>query len=332
MCVLGAGTWGIVLAQLARDNGHSVRAWDFSAEVVEQLTKTRGNPRLGDFKVSEDIGLSADMGEALEGAEVGIIVVPSVFVRATFEKVRELEAARGVGLWVICSKGIEPETLLPLHEVVAQVLGREARDRIGVLGGPTHAEEVARGLPATIVAAGENPEVAVSIQDLLFNPRFRVYTQDDVLGVELGGALKNVIAIAAGISDGMGFGDNARAALVTRGLAEIMRLGEAMGAQRDTFMGLSGVGDLVVTTCSAHSRNHRFGELLAEGMTCEEALKGVGMVVEGHATARSAFDLAKKFTIDMPITKAVHGILYKDVPATEALKALLSRAARSEKE
>jgi glycerol-3-phosphate dehydrogenase (NAD(P)+) len=332
VAVLGAGTWGIVLAQLLHENGHGVSAWDFYAEVIEKLKTARGHPRMPGFSLSPEILLTSDIGEVLRGAEAAVLVVPSLAIRGTCEKIRELKLHEQVKTWAIASKGIEPSSLKPLNEVVVEVLGEPVRPCVGVLSGPTHAEEVARKLPATLVAAAENPDTAARIQQLFFNPFFRVYTQDDVLGVELGAALKNVIAIAAGVSDGFGFGDNTRAALITRGLAEIMRLGVTMGARRETFMGLSGLGDLVVTTSSVHSRNHRFGELLAEGKSCEEALKGVGMVVEGYATAQSAHALAKKFGVEMPISEAVYRVCYEGLGPREALQALLARGAKSEKE
>lgn len=330
--VLGAGTWGIVLAQLLADGGHRVRAWDYHAHVVEGLRKNRSNPRLPGFMISEKVELESDLAAALEGSEIAVIVVPSTAVRSACETIRKLGAHERIRTWVIASKGIEPVTLLPMHDVLVEVFGEGVRARIGVLGGPTHAEEVARNLPATIVAAATDLQFAEEIQQLFFHPRFRVYTQDDLLGVELGGALKNVIAIAAGVSDGLGFGDNARAALITRGLAEMVRLGVVMGARRETFMGLSGLGDLVVTTSSVHSRNHRFGELLAEGKNCKQALEGVGMVVEGYATAQSARALAKKFGVDMPITEVVYRVLYEGLPAQDGLRALLARGAKSERE
>lgn len=328
--VLGAGTWGIVLAQVLAQNGHAVRAWDFFPEVIETLKRDGSSPRLPEFKVDPSIELVADLEAAARGAEVVVIVVPSTAVRQTCESLKKVGITGSDKTWVICSKGIEQDTLMLLDAVVADVMGRKTEERIGALSGPSHAEEVSRGLPTTVTACSAHPEIAHEIQNLFFNPHFRVYTHDDIVGVELGGALKNVAAIAAGISDGMGFGDNTRAALVTRGLAEIVRLGVEMGARRDTFMGLSGLGDLVVTTGSPHSRNHRFGEYLAQGMTCDEALEAVGMVVEGHATAKSAHALARKFHVEMPIAAAVYRVIYEDVPARKALEELLSRERKSE--
>jgi glycerol-3-phosphate dehydrogenase (NAD(P)+) len=328
--VLGAGTWGIVLAQVLAKNGHRVRAWDFFPEVVEALRRDRVTPRLPDFEVDASIELVTELGDAARDAEMIVLVVPSTAVRQTCESLKKLGVVGAGKTWVVCSKGIEPETLMLLHEVVEDVMGGDVSHHIGALSGPSHAEEVSRGLPTTVTACSHDPAVAEEIQAAFFNPRFRVYTHDDIVGVELGGALKNVAAIAAGISDGMGFGDNSRAALVTRGLAEMVRLGVAMGARRDTFMGLSGLGDLVVTAVSPHSRNHRFGEYLAQGMSCEDALKAVGMVVEGYASARSAHALARKHDVEMPIADAVYSVIYEGLSAREGLEQLLAREKKPE--
>lgn len=330
--VLGAGTWGIALSGVIARNGHKVRAWDYYPKVIEDLKRTRSTPRLPDYQIDEAVELVADLEDAARGAEVLVIVVPSTAVRQTCESLKKVGITGSDKTWVICSKGIEPDTLMLLDAVVADVMGRKTEERIGALSGPSHAEEVTRGLPTVVTACSSNPEVAQEILDVFFHPRFRVYTHDDIVGVELGGSLKNVIAIAAGVSDGMGFGDNSRAALVTRGLAEMVRLGVEMGARRDTFMGLAGLGDLVVTTSSSHSRNHRFGEYLAQGMTCDEALEAVGMVVEGYATAKSANALSRKFHVEMPITEAVYRVIYEDMPARKALEQLLSREPKAELE
>jgi glycerol-3-phosphate dehydrogenase (NAD(P)+) len=330
--VLGAGTWGLALAGVVARNGHAVRAWDFFPKVIEDLKRTRTTPRLPDYRIDESIELVADLDEAARGAEVIVVVVPSTAVRQTCESLKKVGITGSDKTWVICSKGIEQDTLMLLDAVVADVMGHKTEERVGALSGPSHAEEVTRGLPTMVTACSTNPEVAEEILNVFFHPRFRVYTHDDIVGVELGGALKNVAAIAAGVSDGMGFGDNSRAALVTRGLAEIVRLGVEMGARRDTFMGLSGLGDLVVTTGSPHSRNHRFGEYLAQGMNCEQALEAVGMVVEGYATAKSAYALARKFHVEMPIAEAVYKVLYESLPARDVLEQLLSREPKSETE
>ncbi len=331
VAVLGAGTWGLVLAKILSQNGHAVRSWDFFPAVIEKLKKDRTHPRFQGWKIPEDIALTADLAEALKGVEVVVLAVPSIAVRSICEALREAKLDSAIQLWVICAKGIESESLMPLHAVVGDVLGKDLQAKCCVLSGPSHAEEVAQGLPATVVACSSNPSAAEEAQKLFFQPRFRIYTHDDVLGAELGGSLKNIFAIAAGISDGMGLGDNARAGLITRSLVEMIRLGVAMGARQETFMGLSGIGDLIVTATSRHSRNHQFGELLARGKTSDEALKEVGMVVEGYNTVKAACALGKKFDVEMPISEAVRKVIFDDVPAAKAIQGLLSREAKPEK-
>lgn len=328
--VLGAGTWGITLADILARNGHSVACWDINAALIESLNRERRHPKLGDFAIDEAVVLTADLHAALSGARACVLVVPSQVLRGACAAVKADPAAAGIDSWVICTKGIEQGSLLPMNEVLAQVLGEASAARAGILSGPSHAEEVSRGLPTTVVACARDAELARSIQRWFFRPYFRVYTVGDMLGVELGASIKNVIAIAAGISDGLGFGDNTRAALMTRGLAEIVRLGLAAGAKLETFMGLSGIGDLIVTAGSRHSRNHTFGVLLAEGASVPEALERVGMVVEGYATARSARELAKKWSVEMPITEAVYRVLYEALPVRRMVEGLLSRDPKPE--
>ncbi len=330
-CVLGAGTWGITLADILAQNGHDVRCWDIDVQLIAELDQTRKHPKLEDFQLSPAVALTNDLKQALTGARHCVLVVPSKVMRTVCESLKATGLSEAIETWVICSKGIEQETLMLMHEVLGDVLGEEAKRRAGVFSGPSHAEEVARRLPTTVTACAERPEKAQQIQEWFFRPFLRVYTHDDMTGVELGASVKNVIAIAAGISDGMGFGDNTRAALMTRGLAEIVRLGLACGARLETFMGLSGIGDLIVTAGSKHSRNHTFGEFLAQGMNCEEALKKVGMVVEGYTTARSALLLGRKHQIEMPITEAVYSICYEGVPSRQAVEALLSRDPKPER-
>ncbi len=330
VAVLGAGTWGSALAGILTGKGHDVRAWDIDAQIIRRLRETRTHPRLPGFRLGEAARLTTNLAEAVEGARVILIAVPSGAVRATAQALAESRADGRAEAWLICSKGMDPETLKPLHEVLEEVLGAEIRGGAAALGGPSHAEEVVQGVPTTVVAAAPQAELRRRIQRMLFLPRFRVYTHDDLLGVELGGALKNVIAIAAGVSDGQGFGDNTRAALITRGLAEILRLGVKMGARAETFMGLSGLGDVVVTCTSRHSRNHRFGELLAAGRSAEAALAEVGMVVEGYAATRCAIGLARRHEVEMPLAAAVHAMLFEGLTVGDALEGLLAREARSE--
>ena len=268
--------------------------------------------------------------QALAESDVAVLVVPSRAVRSACEAAKKAGLAESIDTWVIASKGIEQETYLLLHQVVEDVLGTQAGSRVAVLSGPSHAEEVSRRMPTTVVACANDPQRAEAVQNWFFRPHLRVYTHNDMLGVELGGAIKNIIAIAAGIADGMGFGDNSRAALMTRGLAEIVRLGLAAGARLETFMGLSGIGDLIVTAGSRHSRNHQFGEFLAQGLSCEEALDQVGMVVEGYFTARAARQYANQFNVEMPIAEAVYTVLYEGKPPALALEELLAREPKPE--
>ena len=326
--VLSAGTWGISLACLLHAKGHQVRVWEFAQAVVDTLRATRRHPKLPDLVIPPELDLSTDMPALVRGAEVIVCVVPAAHLRQT---ARSLAQAGYAGQpVVVCTKGIEQGThALPL-DVVREELGAACAGKLGVLSGPSHAEEVSRGLPTAVTAAAEEPALAERIRDLFATPRFRIYTQADVRGVELGGALKNVIAIACGISDGLGFGDNAKAGLITRGLSEILRLGVSLGARSETFFGLAGVGDLVVTCMSRHSRNWKFGSLLGAGMPVEQALQEVGMVVEGYYTARAAVDLAVAQGVDMPITQAVAGVLFEGHKPAEAVPRLMLRDPKSE--
>ncbi len=330
LVVLGAGTWGITLATVLAENGHPVRCWDIDAPLLERLDRERRHPRLGEFAVHPAIEMQADLAAALDGAEAVVLVVPSHAMRSALGAIRATGHAAGVAHWVICTKGIENETGLLMHELLAEELGAEAGARACVLSGPSHAEEVSRHMPTMLVASGPDMEQARAVQALFLRPYLRIYSHDDMLGVELGGAIKNVIAIAAGALDGMGMGDNTRAALITRGLAEIVRLGLAAGARLETFIGLSGVGDLIVTAGSRHSRNWQFGNLLAGGASAEEALARVGMVVEGYYTARSARLLAARYGVEMPIVEAVCQVLFEGISPRRAVKELLARDPKPE--
>jgi glycerol-3-phosphate dehydrogenase (NAD(P)+) len=328
--VLGAGTWGITLADILARNGHRVNCWDIDGGLIERMNHERRHPKLGDFAIDEGVMLTSDLNQALEGARACVVVVPSQVLRKACQAVAAAPAGAGIEAWVICTKGIEQGSLLTMHGVLREAAGEAAAARTGLLSGPSHAEEVSRGLPTTVVACARDAALAREIQSWFHRPYFRVYTHDDMLGVELGGAIKNVIAIAAGISDGLGFGDNTRAALMTRGLAEIVRLGLTAGARLETFMGLTGIGDLIVTAGSRHSRNHTFGNYLAEGMGADEALKRVGMVVEGYATAKSAHELAVKYGVEMPITEAVYQVLYEGLSVRQMVEGLLAREPKPE--
>jgi glycerol-3-phosphate dehydrogenase (NAD(P)+) len=264
----------------------------------------------------------------LEGAEAIVCAVPAVHMRETC---RRLAGAGYAGQFlVICTKGIEQGTLSLMHEVAQAELGPAVRSRLAVLSGPSHAEEVSLGMPTAVAVAAESQETAQAVQQLFMQRSFRVYTLTDVAGAELGGALKNVIAIACGISDGLGFGDNAKAALITRGLTEIIRLGLSLGARVETFYGLSGIGDLVGTAMSRHSRNWRFGKLLGEGVPAEEALERIGMVVEGRYTVEAAVALGQRQGVELPITDAVSAVLFHELPPLEAVSGLMLRDPKSE--
>ena len=326
--VLSAGTWGISLATLLHGNGHRVRVWEYDAAVVQTLRDTRRHPRLKGLEVPEALEISTDLAAMVQGSAVIVCVVPAVHQRQTCAALR---AAGYAGqLVVICSKGIEQGTHMLMHQVTVDELGAEHAGRVAVLSGPSHAEEVSLGMPTAVTAAAESMEVAGQVQRLFMAPRFRVYSHADVLGVELAAALKNVIAIACGISDGLGFGDNAKAGLITRGLTEIVRLGLALGAREETFYGLAGVGDLVVTCMSVHSRNWKFGSLVGGGTPPEQALTDVGMVVEGYHTVRAAVELAAEHGVDMPITKAVGAVLFQGLDPLQSVAGLMLRDAKSE--
>jgi glycerol-3-phosphate dehydrogenase (NAD(P)+) len=328
IALLCAGTWGISLATLLHGKGHAVRVWEVAPEVVRVLSETRRHPKLPDLRIPPDLPLTTDIAACLHGAEAIVFVPPAAHLRET---ARRVAAAGYAGQRaIICSKGIEQGShALPL-EVVREELGPAAEGRIGILSGPSHAEEVSRGLPTAVAAAAADLALAEWIRDLFATPRFRIYTQTDVVGVELAAALKNVIAIACGISDGLGFGDNAKAGLITRGLQEILRLGTARGARPETFFGLAGIGDLVVTCMSRHSRNWKFGSLVGAGTAPERALKDVGMVVEGYYTVRAAVELAAQAGVDMPISQAVAAVLFHGQAPLEAVSALMLRDPKSE--
>ena len=330
VCVFGGGTWGATLAWMLRRKGLGVRLWEFSLDVVAALRGARVPAKLPHLRLQDDIEITHDLAEACAGAAHWVIVVPSHGVRALARALKPLLSSAPPQTITLCAKGIEPETGLTLTQVAAAELGEPAGARIVALSGPSHAEEVSREMPTTVVSAAMDAALARRVQELFATPVFRVYTSPDTLGVELGGALKNVIAIAAGVCDGMGFGDNTRAALITRGLAEMTRLGVRMGARAETFAGLAGLGDLVVTATSHHSRNRNFGELLGRGVPADEARRRIGMEVEGVYAARSARLLSQRHGVEMPISAEAYAILYESKPAAEAVKALLSRDPKPE--
>jgi len=330
IAVLGGGTWGCTLATLLHRHGYDVSLWEFDPEVVRSLVETRRPAKLPGLDLPPAIAIANDMGAAVGGATVVVFAVPSVGMRSTAETLKRARADFSDLLFVICTKGLEKNTDKTMSQVLLDVFGEAIRDRLGVLSGPSHAEEVSRQAPTTVTAAAYSAETAQRIQAIFFDHNFRVYTHDDVLGVEMGAATKNVIAIAAGICDGLGMGDNAKAALITRGLAEMMRLGRALGVREQTLAGLSGMGDLIVTAISRHSRNRNFGELLAQGLTPQQAAAAVGMVVEGVPTARVVCEMARRLNIELPISQAVFSVLYEAKPVLQAVEELLERRPKPE--
>ncbi|ARA92192.1 glycerol-3-phosphate dehydrogenase [Rhodothermaceae bacterium RA] len=329
IAIFGAGSWGTALAVSLAHGGQDVMLWARRPDAAAAMARTRHNPTyLPEAAIPEAVRITADLAEAAERAHFWVIATPSQSVRAL---ARQLEPHVHDDLIVVSlAKGIENGTLMTTTQVLRDVLRSVPSARIGVLYGPSHAEEVALGKPTTLVAAAPSLAVAHVIQSVFMTPRLRVYVNDDVLGVEIGGSVKNVLAIAAGMSDGVGFGDNAKAALITRGLAEIQRLGLAMGADAATFSGLAGIGDLVVTCMSRHSRNRYLGEQIGRGRTLEEVEAEMQMVAEGVRTTVSVCELARRHGIEMPITEAVHAILFEGKRPAEAVEELMSRSAKHE--
>ena len=325
--VLGSGGWGTALALLLLENGHKVTLWSYKEEESAALREKRENPVLPGVPLPEKLSLTADIACVRDSAAV-VLATPSFAVRATARQAKPFLAPGAVMISV--SKGVEKDTSLTLTEVIAQEVGED--HPIVALSGPSHAEEVGRGVPTVVVSASRDEKSAKLVQDLFMNERFRVYTTDDVVGVELGAALKNVIALCAGISDGLGYGDNTKAALMTRGLTEIARLGEALGGRKETFAGLAGLGDLIVTCTSMHSRNRRCGIAIGKGTAPEQAVKEMGMVVEGYYAAANAKALADKVGVEMPITQAACRVLYEGRSPQEAMMELMTRERKQESE
>ena len=319
--VIGSGSWGTALARVLSKNGHEVTLWSRRDEESRMLREERENKsKLPGVKLPDDILCTTDLEQTVEGKDILVLATASPSIRSMAKKMAPYVAAGQ--LIVDVSKGIEESTLMILTDVIAQEI---PQCRAAVLSGPSHAEEVGRDIPTTVVAGAKDRETAEYIQNLFMNKVFRVYTSPDMLGIELGGALKNVIALAAGAADGLGCGDNTKAALITRGIAEMSRLGVAMGGHIETFNGLTGIGDLIVTCASMHSRNRRAGILIGQGKTMQEAMDEVKMVVEGVNSAKAAKTLAEKYGIDMPIVQEVNQVLFEDKPAREALADLMLR-------
>lgn len=325
---LGAGTWGFALTSLLSLNGHTVTLWTSREEFAAQLRKTRAHPKLSHFQLDESVTFTSDLDEALDGAECVVESVTSAGLRPVLEKVKA-KGALNCPL-VITSKGIEQDTGLLLHEVALDIFGAGFREQIACLSGPSLADEVIKQLPASVVSAAHNKELMNMVCDLFASPFFRVYPNSDISGVAFGGAMKNIMAIACGISDGLGFGDNTKAALMTRGLHEIRKLSVTKGCSPETLNGLSGMGDLCVTCLSTLSRNYSFGRLIAEGLDPKAARAKIGMAVEGMYTCVSARQLGQKHKIPVPITEAIYSILYHDLNPRDAVKALLQREIKEE--
>ena len=325
IAILGIGTWGSALAMTLRKNNHSLSLWTFSKEEEAELKKTREPKNLPGTRFAEDIEITSSLETALRDKELIIFAVPSLFTRSVGEQVKEFVTPEQILLTV--SKGIEEKSLLTMSQVLEEIF---PENPVAVLSGPSHAEEVSRFLPTTIVCAAKEEDCAKKIQKAFLSDSFRVYINKDVLGVEIGAALKNVIALAAGIADGLGYGDNTKAALITRGITEIARLGQAMGGHLETFAGLSGRGDFIVNGASKHSRNRKAGVLIGEGLSYEEAMKEVGQVVEGVYAAKAALALGKKYSIDLPIVNEVNLVLFSDKSPKQAVMDLMLRDSRAE--
>ena len=318
--IIGAGTWGTALGVLLCHNGHRVTLWSAFQEDIQYLKENGMHKNLPGAELPEEMAFTASMEEAVREKELLVLAVPSIYVRTT---------ARAMAPWctegqlvVNVAKGIEESTLMTLTQVIGDEIPGAC---VAVLSGPSHAEEVSRGIPTTCVAGAETEDQARFIQSIFMSPSFRVYTSPDVLGIELGGALKNVIALAAGIADGLGYGDNTKAALITRGIDEIARLGTEMGGAFETFNGLSGIGDLIVTCASMHSRNRRAGILIGKGYSMEEAMREVNMVVEGVYSAKAAWQLAKNYQVPMPIVEQVNQVLFYGKSPAEGVMDLMMR-------
>ena len=323
--VVGSGAWGTALAICLNKNGHDVVLWTFEKDLVAQMRETRHNPRLPIAVLPDGIEISSDYS-CVSGCQLVVVATPSFPIRGVCKGIAPYLEENAV---VVCvTKGLEDGTLLRMSEVVEQETGH----KVVALTGPSHAEEVAVGIPTGCLAACEEQKSAEFVQDAFTSDNFRIYTSSDVVGAELGGALKNVIALCAGVTDGLGCGDNTKAMLMTRGLTEMGRLGVSMGAKKETFAGLSGVGDLIVTCTSMHSRNRRAGILIGQGLSPKEAMEQVGAVVEGYYAAKSAWDLCVKQGVEMPILQAAYNVLYNGASPAEAMRDLLVRQPKSETE
>ena len=324
--VIGAGSWGTALAVVLAKNGHQVTVWSIIEDEITMLKEKHEHvDKLPGVKLPDSMEFTTDLEQAVQTSDMLVLAVPSIFTRSTAKSMAPFVKD---GQIIVCvAKGIEETTLMTISDIVEQEIPNAD---VAIMCGPSHAEEVGVGLPTTVVAGARTKATAEKVQDVFMNEVFRVYTSPDVLGMELGGSLKNVIALAAGVADGLGFGDNTKAALITRGIAEISRLAIAMGAKAETLAGLTGIGDLIVTCASKHSRNRKAGMLIGQGYTMEEATKEVKMVVEGIYSAKAARALAQKYEVDMPIIDIVNQVLFENMSAKEAVVELMEREKCSE--
>ena len=321
--VIGSGGWGIALAILLHKNGHNLTIWSFDKKEAEELKTTRENKtKLPNILLPEDIKVTDDLKEAVNDKDILILAAPSKAIRSVSKSLKNI--IKDNQIIVNVAKGLEEDTLETMTDIIEEEL-KGKKPQVAVLSGPSHAEEVGKGIPTTCVVSAHNKELTLYLQNIFMNPSFRVYTSPDMLGIEIGGAFKNVIALAAGIADGLNYGDNTKAALITRGIKEIASLGVAMGGEQSTFYGLTGLGDLIVTCASMHSRNRRAGILLGQGKTLDEAIKEVNMVVEGVYSAKSALMAAKKYNVEIPIIEQVNAVLFENKNAAEAVNELMIR-------
>lgn len=329
--VIGAGSWGTALSMILTENGHEVRIWGNDPKQLDEINQHHTNQQfLPEVILPAEIKAYHSLEEALDGVDTVLVVVPTKVIRVVMKQIAAV-AKRPLTI-IHASKGIEPGTSKRISEMITEEMPGELLEGVVVLSGPSHAEEVAEKLLTTVTSASTNLEAAGRVQDLFMNHYFRVYTNPDVIGVELGGALKNIIALGAGVIHGLGYGDNAKAALMTRGLVEITRLGVAMGARKETFSGLTGMGDLIVTCTSVHSRNWRAGNMIGKGQSLDDVLEGMGMVVEGVRTAEAAHILAEQVGIEMPITNAIYSVLFEGKCPKEAAADLMGRVKKHEME
>ncbi|PNV59763.1 NAD(P)H-dependent glycerol-3-phosphate dehydrogenase [Clostridium sp. chh4-2] len=318
--IIGAGSWGIALSLLLHNNGHKVTVWSALEQEIAELNEKHEHHSLPGVKLPEQMNFTVDLETAMKDKDLLVLAVPSVYTRQTARQMNQF--CKDGQIIVNVAKGIEEATLMTLSDIIEEEIPSA---NVAVLSGPSHAEEVSRGLPTTCVVGAHNKETAERIQNLFMSPVFRVYTSPDMLGIEIGASLKNVIALAAGIADGLGYGDNTKAALITRGITEIARLGMEMGGKFQTFCGLTGIGDLIVTCASMHSRNRRAGILIGQGYSMEEAMKEVKMVVEGVYSAKAALKLSIKYQVPMPIIEQVNAVLFDGKSAADAVGQLMLR-------